>query len=168
MTRDISGEKFGRLTAIRRHGVNNTGKKALWLCLCDCGKEFVVLRNSLVTGRTRSCGCLHRAGNPGRTHGFSGERLHRIWKCMRTRCNNPNIKDARWYFKKGITLFDDWNDYPKFREWAMMNGYADGLVIDRVNSDLGYSPQNCEWVTRSENSKRAMRKKYAHLSICNA
>jgi len=49
----------------------------------------------------------------------------------------------------------EWRDYPAFRAWALASGYADNLTIDRINNDGNYEPGNCEWVTRSENSRRA-------------
>lgn len=54
--RDITGQRFGRLTAIRRDG--QQGWQPKWLCRCDCGKTVRVFKNNLTAGKTRSCGCL--------------------------------------------------------------------------------------------------------------
>lgn len=78
-------------------------------------------------------------------------RLYNIWKGMTKRCRdttNPN------YGAKGIRVCDEWLDFKPFRRWAHDNGYANGLSIDRMNPNKGYYPGNCEWVTRSENSRR--------------
>ena len=56
---DITGRRFGRLTALRSNGVGRCWAEQ-WVCRCDCGREVVVVGASLRTGRTRSCGCLHR------------------------------------------------------------------------------------------------------------
>lgn len=55
--KDISGEKFGKLTVICRQGSDNTGKNAKWLCKCDCGEETMVSTFSLKKGDSTSCGC---------------------------------------------------------------------------------------------------------------
>ena len=55
--RDITGERFGRLTALRRDGVGLCWK-AKWICRCDCGRQVSVFKCNLVRGNTRSCGCL--------------------------------------------------------------------------------------------------------------
>lgn len=58
--RDIEGQRFGRLTAVRRDGQDATGK-TMWLCSCDCGKEARATLLNLTSGNTKSCGCLkHR------------------------------------------------------------------------------------------------------------
>lgn len=55
---DMRGQKFGKLTVMSFNGITNTG--AQWLCQCECGNTTVVTRNHLVTGTTKSCGCLHQ------------------------------------------------------------------------------------------------------------
>lgn len=57
MTIDITGQKFGRLVAIERHGRAKNGN-ALWLCQCCCGNTTIVESYGLRHGTTRSCGCL--------------------------------------------------------------------------------------------------------------
>ena len=69
---------------------------------------------------------------------------------MRTRATNPNRPQAKDYVLRGIGVCAEWNDYAKFHEWAMANGYDDELTIDRIDNDKGYSPSNCRWVTLKE------------------
>lgn len=88
--------------------------------------------------------------NPKYRHGGHGTRLYRIWKTMRTRATNPNRPQAKDYVLRGVGICEEWNDYSKFREWAMANGYADDLSIDRVDNDKGYFPSNCRWITLAE------------------
>lgn len=57
--RDLTGQKFGRLTVIKEQG-RNKSKKVLWLCKCECGTEVVVISQSLTSGTTLSCGCYHK------------------------------------------------------------------------------------------------------------
>lgn len=56
LIKDLAGQRFGMLVAQRMVGLNRYGK-AVWSCLCDCGSELSVLSNSLVSGRTTTCGC---------------------------------------------------------------------------------------------------------------
>lgn len=74
---------------------------------------------------------------------------------MKQRCENPSDHAFRYYGAKGIRVCEEWQTYAEFKEWAAANGYQEHLSIDRLNADLGYAPDNCEWVTRSENSRRA-------------
>lgn len=97
------------------------------------------------------------------THGGTNTRLFRIWEHMRERCNANKGDHARWYHDKGITVCDEWEkDFSKFREWAEKSGYVeqpkdtphkDKLSIDRIDPEKGYSPDNCRWITVSENSR---------------
>ena len=64
---DITGQKFGRLTAIRRDGLGDCWQ-AKWLCRCDCGNVVSVFKCNLTTGKTRSCGCLKKEQLKNRNH----------------------------------------------------------------------------------------------------
>jgi hypothetical protein len=86
-----------------------------------------------------------------RFHGQSRTRLHSVWTNMRERCSNPNSEKYPRYGGRGITVCDEWNNFRAFAAWAHANGYAEGLAIDRINNDRGYSPDNCRWVTDLEN-----------------
>ncbi len=91
-------------------------------------------------------------------HGLSKTRLYSIYSGMKQRCYNPNSQPYPLYGGKGITICDDWlgdNGLQNFFEWSLSHGYNDNLTIDRLDSSKGYSPDNCQWITASENSKRA-------------
>lgn len=82
-------------------------------------------------------------------------RLSNILRCMRSRCYNPNNTHFDWYGGRGIKICDEWrHNFKNFVEWAMKNGYQDGLTIDRIDPDGDYCPDNCRWISRSENSKK--------------
>lgn len=93
-------------------------------------------------------------------HGGSKDRLNTIWRGMRQRCNNHNLPKFKYWGGKGITFHKEWNDYETFKRWALNSGYNDTLTIDRINSDLGYYPENCRWVTVSQNTIHALNKRY--------
>ena len=153
--KDLTGQRFGRLTALERIGTDKNGK-GMWRCKCDCGSTVDVSIASLSTGATQSCGCLHRETFTNRTHGESGTRLYRIWHAMKERCYRTGAINFKWYGGKGVKVCEEWkNSFEVFRDWALANGYSSGLTIDRIDSSLGYSPNNCRWLTRAENASAA-------------
>lgn len=158
---DIKGQKFGRLTTIEYKGLDKFGK-ALWLCKCDCGNEITTSSNLLRGGHTRSCGCLQkeavsRTGKSCTIHGatVNGKRdpLYVVWCSIRQRCENINNKDYHNYGERGITVCSEWQTFMPFREWALENGWQQGLTIDRIDNNSGYRPDNCRFVTIKENNR---------------
>ena len=167
---DLTGQRFGRWVVLYRGAdVEEKGHpRVRWHCRCDCGVERDVAPNSLKNGTSRSCGCLHtdvviEMGSPNKTHGMTGTRLHRIWKNIRTRCNNPkNGKYAR-HGGRGISVCEEWSGkdgFANFYRWAMDSGYGDDLTIDRIDNDGNYCPGNCRWVSNrvQSNNKSTCRK----------
>lgn len=154
---DLTGERYGRLVVIEE--AEKKGKKRRWRCICDCGNETVVFQNDLRLNKTTSCGCYHKEVVRDLMYKHGGksgkERLYTIWNGMKDRCRNQNNQEYRWYGGKGITVCDEWKDYAVFREWALKSGYNENLTIDRIDSEKNYTPENCRWITASENSKRA-------------
>jgi hypothetical protein len=76
------------------------------------------------------------------------------WTAMLRRCRNPNAYAFRRYGGRGIKVFKAWHKYEAFRDWALKSGYQDDLTIDRVNNNGNYTPLNCQWITKSENSRK--------------
>ena len=166
---DLTGQRYGRLVIL--HEVEKKGKKRRWLCKCDCGKETIVFQNDLRLNKTISCGCYHKEviSNLMYKHGGKKqrERLYTIWNNMKDRCRNANNRDYQWYGGNGICICKEWEDYDAFREWAKDHGYQENLTIDRIDSEKEYSPDNCRWVTATENSKRVKHPKSSRLICVN-
>jgi hypothetical protein len=77
-----------------------------------------------------------------------------LWYVLRHRCNNPSNENWHRYGGRGIKLCSKWQAFEPFRNWALANGYEDHLTIDRIDNDGNYEPGNCQWITRSENSRK--------------
>lgn len=153
---DLVGKKFNRLTVLEFYDVQHGMSR--WRCRCDCGNEVIAYGRHMISGNTKSCGCLHweERHTYGYKHGGSHKRLYAVWADMKTRCNNPNNVAYRWYGGKGVNVCDEWMQYPAFEEWATANGYDDTLTIDRIDPDGGYCPENCQWLPFEENHKRML------------
>src|SRR5919109_1779439 len=100
--RDLTGQRFGKLFVERHAG--STGRRALWLCLCDCGKEKVLIGKDLISGNTKSCGCLQNAP----IHGMARSKIYKVWRTMKARCLNPRNPAYKNYGGRGITIYEPW------------------------------------------------------------
>lgn len=141
---DITGQKYGRLTVISFIEMSKN-HKAMWLCRCDCGKEVIAILNNLRTGSTQSCGCLHTEHTISLkySHGFAGTRLYKCWQEMMRRCYGKNRSAYRYYGGRGICVCNEWHNFENFKNWALSNGYAENLSIDRIGVNGNYEPSNC-------------------------
>lgn len=140
---DITGQRSGRLTAVKHIGVDKSGS-IVWLWLCDCGKEKAIRVTNVKFGRTQSCGCIKET-----RHGLYGTRLYWAWTNMNQRCHNPKTSRYKNYGGRGISVCSEWATFEPFYLWATAHGYSDELSIDRINNDGNYEPNNCRWTTAS-------------------
>lgn len=150
--KDITGQRFGRLTVIEPSHKDARGEWH-WRCLCDCGNECVATGNKLRTGHTKSCGCFQQEsrGKARITHHMADSRLYVIWLNMRARCKNKNNTSYYRYGGRGISICAEWDkDFAGFMRWAIASGYRDGLSIERIDIDDGYKPENCKWIKKKQ------------------
>lgn len=119
---------------------------------CDCGTVKALRIVNVKFGKTKACGCRMRRVTHGRT---TSREVYGTWRTMVRRCTNVNAPDYSYYGGRGITVCDDWRSFELFVEWAKSHGYSEDLQLDRIDNSKGYSPENCRFVTRSQNQRNS-------------
>lgn len=162
---DIEGEKFGRLTVIKRSEKRDSSGNVYWICRCDCGNETEVQGRSLRKGLIVSCGCYHKekAEFINKKHGKSRTRIYSILCAMKSRCYSQSDEKYPEYGGRGIKICDEWmgeHGFESFIKWAEENGYKQNLTIERIDVDGNYEPSNCRWATPKEQMQNTRRSRY--------
>lgn len=149
---DLTGQTFGRLTVLSRAG--HQKGHTLWFCECECGVTKAILAASLRSGVTRSCGCLRAEGlgTYARKHGKSDTRIYTIWQNMIRRCSDQTLPSYWRYGGRGITVCSRWKSFDHFLT-DMGEPISEGLSLDRIDNDKGYSKENCRWATSTEQAR---------------
>ena len=157
---DLTGRRFGRLAVSRFHGrADDSRRRFLWECKCDCGVIVAVRGDNLLSGNTLSCGCLQveRTSSSNTTHGetkdYKTSRIYYIWAGMKQRCLDEKTPNYKNYGARGIKICAEWMDFLTFRGWALANGYAHDLTIERKDFNGNYEPDNCTWIPGLEQNK---------------
>lgn len=148
---DMTGQKFNRLTAIKRIDLKK------WLFKCDCGNEKVIDSYCVRKGITKSCGCYNAevASERGTIHGLRDSSEYHTWASMKQRCNinTANKENFDLYAGRGITVCDRWiNSFENFIEDMGMKPSAKHS-IDRIDNNKGYYKENCRWATNKQQSR---------------
>lgn len=164
---DFSGMQFGYWTVLKKiepkyvHGY----PRPMYLCKCKCGNIGKVGARELMSGHSKSCGCLsaEMLSKMRYKHGETGTKLYWAYSHMIERCYNKNDKSYYNYGGRGITVCDEWREKPdginNFFNWAKSSGYDENnkdLSLDRIDVNGNYEPNNCRWVDRyvQANNKR--------------
>lgn len=162
--KDLTGQRFGRLTVLYREGSLNG--HAAWMCECDCGKKKVIRSCDMVNGKSTSCGCFHNeiVAEITKSHELCGTRLYNIYNLMLQRCYNEKATGYARYGGRGITVCSEWHEPENFFKWAQENGYADNLTLERINTDGNYAPSNCRWATIKEQQNNKSTNRFLTLN----
>jgi len=162
--KDLAGQRFNRWL-VKTRAPNSKSGKARWLCICDCGNESILDSTSFTSGNSKSCGCYEIEMSRLRfsTHGACRRPEYRIWASLKDRCLNPSDRAYKHYGARGITICNEWRD--SFAAFLRDMGHRPaGMTLDRIDNNLGYSPQNCRWTTWQNQQRN---KRSNHLVTLN-
>lgn len=147
--KDLIGQRFGRLTAVRESKKRYNGC-TMWVCQCTCGRETVVLCSSLINGNTRSCGCLQRE----RASEKCGNK-HPNWRGGKS--FEPYPPTFNKQFKRKIRRHDNYTCV-HCGEWGNIVHHID---YNKKNT----TPENCITLCRSCHSKTNFNRNYWQVRL---
>ncbi len=145
--RNITGQRFGKLLAIKQAYVKTYPRqtKAYWLCSCECGNKRIIRAEHLYRGATLSCGCIKK--NNAKTHGLSQSSEYGAWIGMRQRLKSKEAHKVKSY--TGIGYEESWDKFENFLR-DMGSKPTPKHELDRINPFNSYCKENCRWATRVE------------------
>lgn len=177
--KEYINRKFGRLTIISEgKTVKYIKNNVLYVnCICECGTKKEIELNSIIRGKSKSCGCyskeinrkIHTKHGHSMISSFKKNPDYCIWLKMKSRCLNPKDKSYSHYGGRGIKVCDRWlESFSNFIEdmgWRISNKYS----IERIDVNGDYCPENCRWILLSDQSKNTRRNimiKHQDKTLC--
>lgn len=162
MIRDLSGQKYNRITIIS-FSHRNKHTKAVYNCVCDCGKKLQTIGTTVKSGHVKSCGCwrIEQTTRRSTKHGNAKRGkltpTYRSWYNMKSRCQNPNVEKYQLYGALGIEVCPEWDEFSNFL--ADMGEAPKGFELDRINPRGNYCKENCRWASESVQAFNKKRQK---------
>lgn len=150
MSTDLTGQRFGRLVVLGFHEKSAKAHDTLWLvqCECDRGVQKIVARSKLLSGHTKSCGCLRKP------HGMFGTPEYKSWVSMIQRCTNPKARGYARYGGRGISVCLDWAEsFQPFFQYVGLRPSPHHSLDRFPNPDGNYEPGNVRWATAKEQAR---------------
>lgn len=178
---DLTGKRIDKIVVL---GLNRKEKRPnntyyYWDCVCDCGKEFVRERGSLLEKRStnKSCGCFSqkRLSSMRKKHMMTETRFYNIYCGMKSRVTNPNNEKFKHYGERGIKIHANWlKDFINFKN-DMFESYEEHVklygekntTLERINVDGNYEPRNCKWATLKEqkNNQQVHKRQFEAINL---
>ena len=145
---DMTGERYGKLTVVCLDRVEDG--ISYWKCKCDCGNYTIVLNSNLLTGNTKSCGCINHLSHPEDLTGLRSGKLTVIkyvgdskWLC-KCDCGNMTIKNA-WKLKNNVSHSCGCDDgsyeedcVRKYIQSLGVNCYKDRILQAKVIQEIDW------------------------------
>ncbi len=151
------GQRFDRWAVLRRADMSDTGM-ACWHCVCDCGIEKIVQQHNLVSGQSRSCGCLKREMSWARSRDITGQRFGRLTAIRMTvrGTKKPQRRNERWLLRC------DCGNETETTKTAVVNGYTQscGCLQAEVSQQSGKK-------NATHGHTRAKRRSSEYIAWCN-
>jgi len=148
--KNLKEQKFGHLTPKYKFRKFSSGKmRSFWVCDCMsglwwCDESTEVREDRLISGLTKSCGCLAKGTQFKTKHGMSNTRTWDIWFGLHDRCRNIKNDSYKFYGARGIKVC---------RRWSGENGFSNffndmGMIpkeydVHRIDKNGSYGPWNC-------------------------
>lgn len=140
--------------------VTKEGRRLVAEAICKCGVIKNYAYRFIVSGNTKSCGCVRREKMlvSKVTHALSKHPLYSVYQDMKRRCYDKKDGSYKNYGGRGISVCDEWlNDIHAFVKWGMDNGHEKGLDLDREENNGNYEPSNCRFITRDAGNRNTRR-----------